>query len=92
MDKYLDDGRRKEILHHQINTLQPTLVFCGGTFDFAKKIFDNEVEESTKNGVRFFERGATVFVNCYHPSRPGWSRENSFNHANNIFKTFLLED
>ena len=92
MNKYLDDGQRKEILRYQINTLKPTLVFCGGTFDFAKKIFHNEVEEFTKNSVRFFERGSTVFVNCYHPSRPGWSRENSFNHANNIFKTFLLND
>ena len=92
MDKYLDNSQRREILKHQLSELKPTLVLCGGTFDFAKKVFVNDAEEKIKNGVRFFERESTIFANCYHPSRPGWSREDSFNHANNIFKTFLLDD
>lgn len=92
MDKYLDEEKRREILHHQMDVLKPTLVFCGGTFDFAKKVFGNGIEESQKNGVRFFEFDSIVFVSCYHPSRPGWKREDSFNHANDILKTFLLDN
>ena len=91
MNKYLNNKQRREIVHHQIKVLKPTLVLCGGTFDFVKKIFDNDVAESTKDGIRFFEKEATVFVSCYHPSRPGWSRESSFKHADSIFKTFLAD-
>lgn len=90
MNKYLDDKQRCAILKYQINKLNPTLVLCGGTFDFAKKIYDGEVEELSKEGVRYFIKDSLVFVSCYHPSRPGWSRQKSFDHINSIFKLFLF--
>lgn len=89
MNKYLDDKQRREILKHQISELKPTLVLCGGTFDFAKKIFDNDVEELMQDGIRYFIKESSTFVSCYHPSKPGWSRRRSYNHADNIFKNFI---
>ena len=89
MDKYLDDKQRREILQYQINKLKPTMVLCGGTFDFAKKIFDNDVEELMQDGIRYFIKESSTFVSCYHPSKPGWSRQNSYNHIDNIFKNFI---
>ena len=92
MDKYLDDKQRRQILQYQINELKPTLVLCGGTFDFAKKIFDNEVEEMSRDNIRYFVKDSSVFVSCYHPSKPGWSRQQSYNHMDKIFKNFIVKE
>lgn len=96
MKEYIDsDSKRKEILLHQFDVLKPSVVFCGGTFDFAKIVFDpkcciKEIESLDGQKIKSFEYGTAIFVDCYHPSRPGWSRENSFIYANNIFKAILL--
>lgn len=98
MKEYLEsDNQRKEILLHQVNILKPTIVLCGGTFDFAQSIFGNtecmkEVEGFVGQKIRYFEYNSTAFVDCYHPSRPGWSRVDSFNYVNNIFKYFFVVD
>ena len=89
MDKYLDNKQRREIVEYQIDELKPTIVLCGGTFDFAKKIFDNKVVELNRDGIRYFVKDSSIFINCYHPSRPGWSRAKSFEHAKNIFDKFI---
>lgn len=91
MNAYLNaDDIRREILLYQIEQLKPTLVMCGGTFDFAKEILGEgcKTENISVNGqnVLYFRRGNTVFVSCYHPSRPGWSRKSSFRYASNIFE------
>ena len=93
MKAYLEsDNQRMEILLHQVDVLKPTIVLCGGTFDFAQSIFGNAdcVKETVSDDqkIRYFDHNSTVFVECYHPSRPGWSRVNSFNYVNNIFKHF----
>lgn len=94
INAYLYDCVRKEILIHQVNVLKPTLVLCGGTFDFAYMIFGDSChiqKQECSNGteIEFFEKGETIFVKCYHPSRPGWSRKESFDHMNDIFGTLL---
>ena len=95
LNTYLEaDPVRKEILLHQFEELAPSIVMCCGTFDFAQRIFgksENTIEETTFDGkkVTYFKIGSTMFVKCYHPSRPGWSRKDSFAHANSIFKTIL---
>lgn len=91
MKDYLNkDSRRKEILEYQINTLKPNIVMCGGTFEFACDIFGSNIEVFTKtfsNGktFKYFCYDKTVFVGCYHPSRPGWSRKDSYQHVFEIF-------
>ena len=92
MDRYLDDKQRRQILRYQICELKPTLVLCGGTFDFAKKIFDNNVEEKSQEGIRYFVKDSSIFVSCYHPSKPGWSRQKSFDHIDRIFKNFITTE
>ena len=95
MKRYLDeDAQRREILNHQIDTLEPDLVLCGGTFDFVYDIFGSENpfrQVLRENGQRidYFQRGRTVFASCYHPSKPGWAREDSFTHANSIFRLYF---
>ena len=96
MNNYLNDNViRKEILKYQISELKPTLVLCGGTFDFSYNIFGDGSDIktiTTNNGqiVKFFEHDATIFVNCYHPSKPRWSRRDSFIHMSNILKTIYM--
>lgn len=94
MNAYLKDRVRKEILMNQVNVLKPMLVLCGGTFDFAYMIFGDNCQiqkQECANGseIEFFIKEQTVFVKCYHPSRPGWSRQDSFNHMNAILGTLL---
>lgn len=95
MKRYLDeDPLRREILIHQIDALEPDLVLCGGTFDFVHNIFCSENpfhQVLCEDGQRidYFQRGRTVFVSCYHPSKPGWAREDSFKHAYNIFHLYF---
>lgn len=94
MKAYLDNHIRKEILLYQVNELKPTFVICGGTFDFAFMVYGNgcciqKKADSRGNIVEFFEKGETTFVKCYHPSRQGWSREDGFEHMNNIFGVLL---
>ena len=98
MQEYLEsDNQRREILLHQVEILKPTIVLCGGTFDFAQSIFGNTECVKEAKGLdgqknRYFEHDLTTFVECYHPSRPGWSRVDSFNYVKNIFKYFLAVD
>ena len=95
MKRYLDeDALRREILVHQIDTLKPDLVLCGGTFDFVYDIFGGETpfhQVLCEDGQRidYFQREETTFARCYHPSKPGWAREDSFTHANNIFRLYF---
>ena len=91
MKKYLDgDICRKEILRQQLDVLKPSVVLCGGTFDFAKTLFAEpvRVEEVIVNEakVSYFRKNGAIFVACYHPSRPGWSRKSSFNYIANILQ------
>ena len=96
MKNYLEgDTIRKEILLYQFDSLKPSLVLCGGTFDFAYQIFGTnsdikEIEIANSKKISYFKCGESVFVNCYHPSRPGWSRKDSFWYMNSILKVFLL--
>ena len=95
MKDYLEDPVRKEILIHQVEILKPSLVLCGGTFDFAYMIFGagqhlQKKESADGTIVEFFKQGETVFAKCYHPSRPGWARKDSFDHINNIFSLLLI--
>lgn len=94
MKQYLEDSSRRKILLHQIEELRPTIVLCGGTFDFAQQIFGKgcavlEKESPSGQKICFFEAENTIFVQCYHPSRPGWSRHESFEHIKNIFNAIL---
>lgn len=95
MKRYLEeDPLRREILIHQVDTLRPDLVLCGGTFDFVYNIFgsDNPYRQVIcEDGQRvdYFRRGNAAFVNCCHPSKPGWAREDSFTHANNVFRLYF---
>jgi len=94
MKSYLDgDTARKDILRHQVTALAPDLVLCGGTFDFAHDIFGKEspIGHTIANHQRidWFISNDTMFVSCYHPSKPGWSREASFTHANNLFEMYF---
>lgn len=94
MKEYLKDTQRKEILLYQMEELKPTIVLCGGTFDFALQIFGKDAEvvvKETPSGqtVSFFAKNETIFVQCYHPSRPGWSRLKSFEHMKNIFDAIM---
>ena len=95
MKQYLENPRRQEILLHQMAELKPTLVLCGGTFDFAHQIFGGNCNISkvmipSGQKVCFFKVNDIIFVQCYHPSRPGWSRKNSFEHIKNIFSVVLM--
>lgn len=94
MKCYLEDGIRREILNKQIQDLKPNTVLCGGTFDFAHMIWGNNCtikREETRNGksVEFFFSDDIIFIKCYHPSRPGWSRIDSFEYMNEIFSLLL---
>lgn len=95
MKRYLEeDPLRREILIHQVDTLQPDLVLCGGTFDFVYDIFGSgnpyrQVLCDDGQRIDYFRKGNTTFVSCYHPSKPGWAREDSFTHANNIFRLYF---
>ena len=94
MNVYLDRSIRREVLLHQVEKLEPTLVLCGGTFDFAYMIFGDgcriqKHENANGKRIEFFKKGKTIFVKCYHPSKPGWTRKDSFNYMNNIFSTLL---
>lgn len=95
MNTYLgQDVVRRNILLRQMDVLQPTIVLCGGTFDFAHKIFGEGTTIQNVVGcygipVEFFQKGECIFVKCYHPSRPGWSRVDSYKYMDNIFRVFL---
>ena len=94
MREYLEDTKRKEILLYQMEELKPTIVLCGGTFDFALQLWGKDtemVEKVTASGqiVSCFIKSETIFVQCYHPSRPGWSRLKSFEHMKNIFDAIM---
>ena len=95
MNRYLEaDSNRKEILLHQMDTLKPNLVLCGGTFAFAHQIFGADTPIQTcvcDDGQRIdhFCTDGILFTSCYHPSKPGWSRKKSFAHANNIYDLFF---
>lgn len=97
LKKYLEeDALRREILVHQIDTLKPNLVLCGGTFDFVYNIFGSgepyrQVLCEDGQRIDYFQRGNAIFASCYHPSKPGWSRGDSFIHANNIFRLYFNE-
>lgn len=92
LKRYLvEDPRRKEILQHQIRVLKPTVVLCGGTFDLAQTLFPEAVEvkevataDDTK--MQYFEKDGIIFVDCYHPSKPGWARKESFEYMNRKFQ------
>lgn len=95
MRQYLDsDPVRKEIVLHQVNVLNPHLVLCGGNFDFVYDIFGcgttvYTIRFDDGQVMDYFERGDMVFASCYHPSTPGWSREASYKHADNIFNWYF---
>ena len=95
LKQYLEGEQlRQEILLYQLETLKPSVVLCGGTFDFAKMVFGKDVEilkvtDGNGKSVEYFIQGETTFVNCYHPSRPGWSRSDSFAYMNHILGTVL---
>lgn len=95
MNRYIEgDPVRKEILLHQVDELKPNLVLCGGTFDFAHRIFGADVPVQThvcKDGQRidYFCKDGRMFAGCYHPSKPGWAREKSFWHGMNLFDLFF---
>ena len=97
MNRYLEEvPQRKELLLHQVEVLKPNLVLCGGTFDFVHRIFGEATPLQTfvcEDGQRldYFHKNDTLFVSCYHPSKHGWAREKSFNHANNIFDLFFCQ-
>lgn len=91
MKTYLENPVCREILAQQFNELTPSIVLCGGTFDFAHMIFGEGCCIQKKDSVdakvvEFFKKDETIFVKCYHPSRPGWSRKDSFEYMNNILK------
>lgn len=94
MKQYLENPERRDILIYQIEALKPTVVLCGGTFDFAYEIFGegcsiSEIVSQSGQKVCFFKVNEILFVQCYHPSRPGWSRYKSFDHIKNIFDVVL---
>ena len=72
LKKQLKDN--KQILRDEITAIKKTgkqlLVICGGTFDWAKKIYEvtqGEVE-SMNCGAKYFRKDGIIFLDFVHPS------------------------
>ena len=74
MNTIMKNAEYKQILRDEITAIKKTgkqlLVICGGTFDWAKKLYDvarGEVK-LMDCGAEYFQRDGIIFLNFVHPS------------------------
>ena len=55
------------LIKNEIDLIKPTIVICGGTFDYIKREYDVEIKK-LKNGKRYFIYNDCVYLESVHPS------------------------
>ena len=93
LDIIVCDEEYSRLLRDEIDVIKkcgkPLIIICGGTFDYAKKIYrvnPNEVI-SMNCGTKYFIRNEIVFLSFVHPSiRCGV--EVSYAYAQSVFQEF----
>lgn len=83
MQKY-GDVNRKEIEE----CIVPQLVICGGTFEYAKKIFGVEKKEIQllSCGAQYFVKKNIVYIQFVHPSWFSVNRKILFAYAKDVLE------
>lgn len=82
------DKRNVELLHKEISTVAPQLVICGGTFHFAKMIFNVMSDEikTLSTGTEYFLRDGRVYLDFVHPMWFNVDRKILFAYAKEVFR------
>ena len=80
--------RNVELIHREIATVAPRLVICGGTFHFAKMIFNVEPHEIIilSTGTEYFVRDNCVYLDFVHPMWFNVDRKILFAYAKEVFR------
>ena len=69
LQKYVDDN--KEILRKEIESIQPKIIVCGGTFGFLKTILDIKIDQKSDNWYYWLTMdglGDVLVLDYYHPA------------------------
>lgn len=77
----------KELLLEEFDILAPQLIICGGTFEFAKLIYDISGDKIMRlpSGAEYFKLGDRVFLEFVHPMWYTVPRKVLFSYAKVVF-------
>ena len=69
------------------NYIMPNLVICGGTFDYAKVMYNVKKEDVSilPSGAQYFERNDTLYLQFVHPMWFNVNRKILFAYAKAVF-------
>ena len=85
--KYATSAYNAKLIIDEIDIISPNLVICGGTFDFAKKIW--KIEDSDvcilPTGARYFLKNNLIFLEFVHPMWYNVNRKILFAYAKEVF-------
>ena len=87
IEAFATDERNKELLHKEISLVAPQLVICGGTFHFAKMIFDVMPDEikCLPSGTEYFIKDGIAYLDFVHPMWFNVDRKILFAYAKDVF-------
>ena len=76
------------LIRSEIDILNPNLIICGGTFEFAKKIFQVQQEEimGLRSGAFYFRKDDRVYLEFVHPMWFSVNRNILFAYAKEVFR------
>ena len=79
-----------ELTKKELSIINPNLVICGGTFEFAKMIYKigNDEIKRLQNGVEYFIKDKTIFLEFIHPMWYQVNRKILFSYAKETFTLF----
>ncbi|MGI6174140.1 MAG: hypothetical protein ACOYI8_09635 [Christensenellales bacterium] len=81
----------RTMLKEQIDIINPTLVICGGTFEYAKLLFEVERNQDVMLpcGAHYFSRGKRIYLEFVHPSWFSVNRRILFAYAKQVFSDIM---
>lgn len=94
IEAFAKDKRNIELINKEVSIIAPQLVICGGTFHFAKMIFNVETDEIKylSTGTEYFIRDGIIYLDFVHPMWFNVDRKILFAYAKTVFaeiKTLL---
>ena len=83
----------KEFLKEQILLINPDIIFCGGTFEYLKIIFENKkiLSLTNKNKRNFLKFDKRLIIDFYHPSCRKKDEEPYNEICNDLIKYQIFE-
>ncbi len=87
IQNYAQMPQNAELIREEIDILEPQLVICGGTFDFAKIIWNikDDSVDYLPTGTAYFVLDNRMFLDFIHPMWFNVNRNILFSYAKEVF-------